>query len=186
MNTLDFPGKSLAKRFCKLSFEISPVVIVDHDIYLTSEIPKSRQNHINQYLDKFQDLNFEIALDDSTIFQSNFNHTTTTKFIKWVDDLDQRTHKLIFALQGKSDDHSWLISDTLENVTLGVKFYFEIEDLPTIDLFYQSATYKTNNEIKCGSTIMGENGIQIMTFESPVYPWLFQHQDLIVRAILES
>jgi len=186
MNTLDFPGKPLSRRFFKLSFKISPVVIIDNEIYSPGEIPGVWQNHIKQCLPKFQDLNFEIALDDHTIFQSNFDCAKTTKFVKWIDDLDQIEHKLIFMLQGKTDDHSWLIPGTLKNATMAVKFYFEIEDLPVIDLFYQHTTYKTNTEIKCGSTVMGENGIQIMSFECPIYSWLFQYRNLISRAILES
>jgi hypothetical protein len=181
LNKIDYPGKPEEVQMCRLDFWISPVVVVDNLIYPAVDIQETVGADLDYKLDFFSELLFRIQLDEQTIFETNFQTLNKVSLTKYINDLIDQPHELIFVLEGKNNNHSCFLGTDKKNVTLSVQILFEIEQLPMQNLFYKHGKYITQMPSEqSASTIMGVNGKQIVQFPSPVYPWLISNFEIIL------
>jgi hypothetical protein len=181
LNKIDYPGKPEEVQTCRLDFWVSPVVVVDNLIYPADSIQETFGTDLDYKLDFFSELLFRIQLDEQTIFETNFQKLNTVSLTKYINDLIDQPHELIFVLEGKNNNHSCFLGTDKKNVTLSVQILFEIEQLPMQNLFYKQGKYITQlSGEQSASTIMGVNGTQIMQFPSPIYPWLISNFEIML------
>jgi hypothetical protein len=181
-NKIDYPGKPDDVQTCRLDFWINPVVVVDNLIYSVANTQEIFGTDLDYKLVFFSELLFKIQLDEHTIFETNFQKLDSVHLTKFIDDLANQQHELIFVLEGKNNNHSCFLGDDKKSVTLSVQIIFEIEQLPMQNLFYKKGQYLMQPDgCQSASNIMGVNGKQIMPFPSPIYPWLISNFESLLE-----
>jgi hypothetical protein len=177
----NFPGKIDDVQTYQLDFWISPVIVVDHEIYYAKQIQRFFGSELDYKLPFFSEMSFKIYLDQDTVFDTKFSELDTLHVTKMINDLECKNHELTFVLQGKNNNHSCFLGEDKKSVTLSVQLDFKIEDLPTTTLFYQHGKYITDeHQVQSAATIMGINGKQVIQLPSPIYPWLLENNQCII------
>jgi hypothetical protein len=185
LNEIDYPGKPKEVQTCQFDFWASPVVVVDNQIYPAADIQETFGADLNYKLDFFSDLLFKIQLNGELIFQTTFQDLNCLHLTKTIDDLIEQQHELAFILEGKNNNHSCFLGANKKSVTLSVQIVFAIEQLPMQTLFYEQGKYVTQDHgCQSASTVMGNNGKQILQFSCPIYPWLLSNSKAIITDLI--
>jgi hypothetical protein len=86
LSRIDFPGKPIESRTCQLDFWITPVIVVDNQVYPATQIQQTFGTDLNYKLNFFSDLMFNIMLDQQIIFQTTFQKLSLIHLTKIIDD----------------------------------------------------------------------------------------------------
>lgn len=185
LNKIDFPGKPDEVQTCQFDFWVTPIVTVDNEIYTVDLIQSVFGSELDYKLNFFSELLFKIHLDGELIFQTTFQDLNCLHLTKTIDDLTEQQHELAFILEGKNNNHSCFLGADKKSVTLSVQIVFAIEQLPMQTLFYEQGRYVTQDRgSQSASTIMGNNGKQILQFPCPIYPWLLSNSKAIITDLI--
>jgi hypothetical protein len=185
LNKIDFPGKPDEVQTCQFDFWITPVIVVDNLIYTVDQIQTVFGSDLDYKLEFFSELLFKIQIDNELIFQTTFQELNPQRLTKTINDLIEQQHELAFILEGKNNNHSCFLGADKKSVTLSVQIVFAIEQLPAQTLFYEHGKYITQDHgCQSASTVMGNNGKQILQFPCPIYPWLLANSKAIISDLV--
>jgi hypothetical protein len=185
MNKIDFPGKPDEVQTCRFDFWVTPIVVVDNQIYPVDQIQLVFGSELDYKLNFFSELQFRIQIDNNLVFQTTFQDLNCLHLTKTIDDLIEQQHELAFILEGKNNNHSCFLGADKKSVTLSVQIVFAIEQLPMQALFYEQGKYVTQDHgCQSASTVMGNNGKQILQFPCPIYPWLLSNSKAIITDLI--
>jgi hypothetical protein len=108
--------------------------------------------------------------DENTIDSLNFLNNQMQKTTLALPDTQEITdHTLKFIISGKNDNHSYL-TETKNSVSWLLKVDLYIENLAVCALTLT---------IENGDFYIGENRTHVLEIQTPIYRWLFQHENNI-------
>jgi hypothetical protein len=126
------------------------------------------------------DLQVGISYNDSTIDSFNFlNNNPQERIFALHDNQEIVDHTIKVTLSGKHDNHSYH-TDTYEDISWVLKLDLYIENFLVCGLFLENET----PDEYLSDFYIGENSTHILKIQTPIYRWLFQHEDRILRPVL--
>lgn len=127
-------------------------------------------------------LTFKISLDDKNVY--DINTTEASYDIGFAVPDDGKDHSIKFILDGKTDDHTKFVDDTVvESAQIEIK-NITIEDINISDVLYHNTdiikyTHNSNgysDEITMAfDSIMAFNGVAEFKFTTPIYIWILEN-----------
>lgn len=159
----------------QLKIVATPLIVINENIF-SAEIHYAQFSHVMHPADALQ---VDILYDDTILDSVNFLNNQALETIFTLDDDHTKfDHNLKFIFSGKTDHHSYL-TETHDSVTWVLKLEVWIEHLPIVpDL------YGIFNDI--APSIIGNNGTTTLQIETPIYKWLIQHSNAILRACAQE
>lgn len=159
-----YPFKQISKNkplytpYWKLGVTVEPVI---------------QGNHCNV---DFSNWELRVLFDEIVIFdQLVTNKITVSTDIE--DTLDTEDHVLQISLLNAPATAPGQM----------LKIILTVEGLDINDvLIDKQIYYLANGDIKFGADLMGEVGTQKLAIQTPIYRWLFSHEDLIVKHLARS
>lgn len=165
----------------KLDLTIQPGIMVNYETWvLASEC----NNKLGQdFTPPWDEMFVEVSYDGVVLFEKqSLSQNKITISHELPDDTKNPDHILKIVLSGKTDNHSFIYADKTA-VTAMIKVQIDIEDLP-INLCLENNhvfTSAANGTTSQWSEFIGENGKQIIEINTPIYQWLFQHEQKIIQ-----
>ena len=159
----------------QLKVRVTPLINIADSIF-PAETHYAQFSHTMHPADTLQ---VDIVYDDVTLESFNFlNNQAQEMIFTLTDDQTRLNHNLKFVFSGKTDNHSYH-TEIKEDVSWVLKFDVYIEGLPMVE-----EPYGIFNDIV--PPIIGNNSTTTLKIETPIYRWLLQHSNAIVRAYTQE
>lgn len=166
-------GKKISIPTWQLTVVATPVVSVN-DKVLSADMWNAQFSHNMHPAD---DLKVEIVYNDTTVDSLKFLKNQiqkTTHTLSDTQELADHTYK--FIISGKNNNHNYL-TKTKDSVTWLIKLEVYLENLSVTGLLTENATI----EDFWPDFYVGKNGTYTLKIQTPIYGWLLQHDDWIVK-----
>lgn len=131
----------------------------------------------DQYLEPYQDLQARIELDNVVLFESNL--AQQIEFEHMFEDSESITdHVLKISLSGLVDSHRVYLDNVGDLAPMMRIEGIWIEQLSMRLAFedHGQCFYDNITDPQIPSEFIGQNGIQLLKFSTPIYPWLMSVQ----------
>jgi hypothetical protein len=159
----------------QLKIVVTPVISVANHL-LSADTYFKNFSHTMHPADNLQ---VNISYDNNTIDSLHFlNNQIQERTFTLTDDHEIVDHTIIFNLSGKNNSHS-CHTDTNETVSWLLKFDLYIENFCISGVFLEN----NNTDEFFSDFYVGENGTRILKIKTPIYRWLLQHEDNILRSM---
>jgi hypothetical protein len=161
-------GKKISIPTWQLTAVVTPVIAIDEKIF-SADTGYAQFSHVMHPADNLQ---VDIVYDENTIDSLNFLNNQMQKTTLALPDTQEITdHTLKFIISGKNDNHSYL-TETKNSVSWLLKVDLYIENLAVCALTLT---------IENGDFYIGENSTHVLEIQTPIYRWLFQHENNIIQ-----
>jgi hypothetical protein len=176
-------GKILYEPVWNLEVVLRPEFVIDH----TDRWPADQYKKYMDYELECHYGNFEITVmyDQNCLLQQKISNLDAIKLNQNIKDDPQDYHQLIISLSTSNSNTNFLVNN--RTITLGIGIQILIEG---IDLEWYLTNHQCfltqNNVYKHGTTFMSENGQQKINLQTPIYPWLMDHDTLIIQQFYQK
>ena len=159
----------------KLDLVIEPGYMIDYNTWAPADI---RSDFIMPY----EDLSVKVTYDNQTLVNKQLSTENIVISESMADDV-AAVHTLQIYMSGKSDLHTAIIESTGQTAVAMIRIKLQIEELPINYALTDKMIYheEATGNITNWSEFMGVNGCQTIEIETPIYPWLFKHEQLILE-----
>lgn len=158
----------------KLDLIIEPGYMIDFNTWVPANIPSA-------CMMPYEDLSVRVAYDNQLLVNKQLSADNIVISEHMIDD--SAAHALQISMTGKSDLHTVLIKDTGQSAAAMIRIKLQIEELPINYALTDKVIYReeSTGNVTNWSEFMGVNGCQTIEIETPIYPWLFKHEQLILE-----
>ena len=158
----------------KLDLVIEPGCMIDYSTWVPADIQ-------SDWTMPYGDLSIRVAYDNQILVNRQLSTDNIVVSEHMIDD--DAAHTLQIFMSGKSDLHTAIIESTGQTAVAMIRIKLQIEELPinyalTDKMIYQE---DATGKITHWSEFMGVNGCQTIEIETPIYPWLFKNEQLILE-----
>lgn len=171
-------GKKIYIPTWQLTAIVTPVIAIDNKIF-SADTGYTQFSHAMHPAD---DLQVDIVYDKNTTDSLNFLNNQMQKITLTLPDTQEITdHTLKFIISGKNDNHSYLtetktsVSPTMQRLRTRHSTW-----LLKIDLYIENLAICAL-AIENGDFYIGENSVHVLEIQTPIYRWLFQHENRIIH-----
>jgi hypothetical protein len=158
----------------KLDLVIEPGYMIDFNTWIPANVP-------SDFIMPYADLSVKVSYDNQVLVNKQLSADNIVISESMIDDAD--AHTLQITMTGKSDLHTVLIKDTGQLAVAMIRIKLQIEELPINYALTDKMIYReeATGNVTNWSEFMGVNGCQTIEIETPIYPWLFKHEQLILE-----
>ena len=148
--------------------------MIDFNTWVPANIPSA-------CMMPYEDLSVRVAYDNQLLVNKQLSADNIVISEHMIDD--SAAHALQISMTGKSDLHTVLIKDTGQSAAAMIRIKLQIEELPINYALTDKVIYReeSTGNVTNWSEFMGVNGCQTIEIETPIYPWLFKHEQLILE-----
>jgi hypothetical protein len=165
------PGKVPYIKKAVLNISVSSGIMIEQAEWVPNTHHYTRFNEL--YPAPYSDLKIQIEFNGESLISSSLDSVINIE--KLFEDSEEITqHTIKIKLSGIKDSHQMYI-DGIGNVSPMLKIdCFCIEQLSLKRALEEYGKYHIDDsvEIKTPSEFMGENGVCLLNFTTPIYPWL--------------
>lgn len=174
LDPIQYPGKTYPKINYRLALTIIPGVVVNYHTW------------VPLYDTPYNDIVIEASYDNVILIPArSVAKEPIVVDVELEDSHIDTEHLLKIKLSGKNDSHTFICNDQNENASFAIQVKLRIEDLPINLCLDDQELYNIEN----GNTIqwtslMGQNGEQVIPLRTPIYPWLLSHSQQIITELV--
>jgi hypothetical protein len=169
------PGKPVVIPTWKLQIKVTPLLVVNYD----------QQLYPADHLDivppgYFRDIEFGVRVNNRDLVRYNLDLESKTHEFEFEDlesGLEIKISARGFARKKALTDSGYDISDV-------IALELWVENLCVDDVLETPGRYWTDSgQVNMGAKIMGWDGYQILSIQTPIWSWLMQHKQLVMQPI---
>jgi len=165
------PGKIPYIKKAMLNISVLPGIMIEQSEWIP--ITHHHEKFNESYPAPYADLKIQIELDGKSLISSSLDSVINVE--KLFEDSEEITQHIIkIKLSGIKDLHQMHV-DGIGNVSPMLKINnFCIEQLSLKRALEEYGKYYIDSsaEIQIPSEFMGQNGVYLLNFTTPIYPWL--------------
>jgi hypothetical protein len=165
------PGKIPYVKKAMLTMTVSAGVMIDQTEWVPAVDHHQRFNKL--YPAVYHDLKIQIELDDKLLSSQLLDSAVNVEHL-FEDSEEITDHSIKIKLSGFKESHQMYL-EGIGEVSLMVKIdQICLEHLSLKRAFSDHGKYyiADSGEVSVPSEFMGQNGVHILNFTTPVYPWL--------------
>jgi hypothetical protein len=176
-------GKILHEPVWNLEVVLRPEFVIDYKDHWSADQYKEYMDYEPQR--DYENLEIAVMYDQHCLLQQKVSNFDAIKLNQNIKDDAQDDHELIISLSGANVNNNFLVNDRTITLGIGIKIFIEGIDLEWYLNNHQC--FLTQSGIyKYGTTFMSENGQQKINLQTPIYPWLMDHDTLIIKQFYQK
>jgi len=136
--------------------------------------------------DLFKNIKTTVFYNDQCLASHSFEQCNDlTLDHNFADDKNQPKHELLLCFEGLNIHNNFMAKN--QEVSLGIQLTVVIEG---IDLSWylnsQTCFVPQNKSVELGRTFVSENGQLQIAIRTPIYVWLFEHENLVIDQFYQT
>jgi hypothetical protein len=126
-------------------------------------------------------VSIQVSVDQDIVYSGN---STQPIYIdhQFQDSEQHQNRQIKIVLQGMGHHHNVKWPGTGEPLGLALRVSGHLENLPLTLIMSKFAKYfvEDDQSINVATKILGQNGYQLLDFQTPFYAWLHQHREALI------
>jgi hypothetical protein len=172
------PGKPIVIPTWKLQIKATPLLIINYEQQL---YPADHPHLVPSGY--FEDIKFGISVNDQVLINYHLDYESKMHEFEF-EDLESVLQIKISA-SGFARKKAHTSSGQIMTDVIGLDIW--IENLCVDDVLETPGRYiNDSGQIIVGAKIMGIDGHQILTIQTPIWTWLMQHRQLVMQPITKQ
>jgi hypothetical protein len=126
-------------------------------------------------------VSIQVSVDQDIVYSGNSTQPICIDH-QFQDSEQPQNRQIKIALQGLGHHHSIKWPGTGEPLGLALRVSGHLENLPLKLIMPKFAKYFVDDDqsVNVATEILGQNGYQLLDFQTPFYTWLHQHRESLI------